>query len=409
VRRAVVEWRTTARDPLDVCQGLPMKRRSWHEMTAYRARVRGCLLGGAVGDMLGNPLEFLSLREIRARYGEAGATGPVPDEDGVVGRVTDDTQMTLFTAEGRLRGYARSKAKGIGGAETALICQAYLCWLDTQNFPSPPPQDQAAHRNGRLREEPWLYARRAPGNACLSGLAHAHVPDPRGPIDGTAGPVNPDSKGCGTVMRSAPFGLFGTGPRESFELAARCARITHGHPTGYYAAGAFAGLISYLVDGESMEGAVLRTLELLTRYPGHEETSTALRAAFDLAADGEASAEKLETLGAGWVAEEALAIGVYAAMARTRGRSYHLSAQGIVCDPRPPRTPVEAAFLLSVNHSGDSDSTGSICGNLLGALHGDVCLPQHWLIMTEGRATTAAVADDLAAEVCPGEERPWNH
>lgn len=85
----------------------------------------------------------------------------------------------------------------------------------------------------------------------------------------------------------------------------------------------------------------------------------------------------MERLGAGWVAEEALAIGVYAALA-THG--------------------VEDALLLSVNHSGDSDSTGSICGNILGARHGDGGLPHEWLEQVEGRAVIAALADDLAAE-----------
>ncbi|POX46141.1 ADP-ribosylglycohydrolase, partial [Streptomyces sp. Ru71] len=88
-------------------------------------------------------------------------------------------------------------------------------------------------------------------------------------------------------------------------------------------------------------------------------------------------AERVERLGAGWVAEEALAIGVYCALA----------APG-----------VPEALLLAVNHSGDSDSTGSICGNLLGARHGDTGLPHTWLEQVEGRAVTAALADDLAAE-----------
>jgi ADP-ribosylglycohydrolase len=386
-----------------------VQQQSWGELTAYRSRVRGCLLGGAIGDALGNPVEFLSLDAIRAKYGETGVTGLVPDYDGVVGRITDDTQMTLFTAEGRLAGYVRAQAKGIGGAEAALVHDAYLRWLDTQEHPGPPPAEGLRHRTGRLREEPWLYARRAPGNACLSGLRAGHTPDPYAPLTGSTGPVNPGSKGCGTVMRSAPFGFTGLGERHSFELAANCARITHGHPTGYYAAGAFAALVSLLVEGESPTGAVLRTLDLLGRYPGHEETSTALRAAYELAADGEASAEKVESLGAGWVAEEALAIAVYAQLARTRHQTYYLGSGGTVCEPKPPRTPIEAAFLLSVNHSGDSDSTGAICGNLLGAQHGDVRLPQHWLSRIEGRAVIAMLADDFAAEVRPGEQRPWNH
>ncbi|GHC57944.1 hypothetical protein GCM10010349_26130 [Streptomyces flavofungini] len=350
---------------------------SWEATVAYRARVRGCLLGGAVGDALGYAVEFSSLDAIRAAHGPRGLRGPLADAAGV-SLISDDTQMTLFTAEALRAAHARERRKGIGGAAPRLVQEGYLRWLDTQRKPGPeakgtPP---GPPRPADLSSQAWLYAQRAPGNACLSGLEQGYVPDPALAL-GPRGRVNPESKGCGTVMRSAPFGLTRAPADRAFELAARCAQITHGHPTGYYAAGALAAIVTHLVAGDSLEGAVLRTLRLLARYPGHEETSTALTAAVDLAAAGEPSAERVESLGAGWVAEEALAIGVYAALA----------------------TPAVAdALLLAVNHSGDSDSTGSVCGNLLGALHGDHELPEEWVRLTEGRAVIAAVADDLSGE-----------
>lgn len=355
---------------------------SWDELVARRARVRGCLLGGAVGDALGNPVEFRSLAAIRAAHGAAGVTGLVADGEGVVGRVTDDTQMTLFTAEGLIRAGERARAKGIGGGETAVVRHSYLRWLETQNHPAPQPPDaeNAVVRSGWLRQQRWLYARRAPGNACLSGLRHAHVPPPYARLDGMPGPVNPGSKGCGTVMRSAPFGLTGASAEQAFTLAGQCAQITHGHPTGYYAAAALAATVTHLLAGDSLEGAVLRALELLGRHPGHEETTAALRSALDLAAEGAPTAEKVESLGAGWVAEEALAIAVYSALAASS---------------------VREALLLSVNHSGDSDSTGAVCGNLLGAHHGDLRLPADWLVLVEGRGTIAEVADDFSAQFHP--------
>ncbi len=357
-----------------------MDDESWESTAVRRARIRGCLLGGAIGDALGNPVEFLSLDAIRRAYGEHGVNGPVPDSEGVSGRITDDTQMTLFTAEGLIRAHARAAGKGIGGAETACVRNAYVRWLDTQNYPAPPARAEGDFvRTGWLRQQPWLYARRSPGNACLTGLAARYVPD-TGRELGDPGPVNTGSKGCGTVMRSAPFGLVGMAPRQAFELAAHCAQITHGHPTGYYAAGAFAAIIAHLLEGDSVEGAVLRAMELLRGYRGHEETTTALRAAVDLAAAGGApTAEKAESLGAGWIAEEALAIAVYCALARTKDMA--------------------EALLLSVNHSGDSDSTGAICGNLLGARYGDVQLPPSWLVLTEGRGVIAELADDLSLEM----------
>jgi ADP-ribosylglycohydrolase len=348
------------------------RRLSWEAEAVYRARVRGCLLGGAIGDALGYPVEFDSLERIRAAHGPGGVTRLVPDGDGVVGRVSDDTQMTLFTVEGVQQAHTRERLKGIGGGWSRLVRWAYERWLDTQLKAGP---DKDIH--GGLAAQTWLYARRAPGNACLSGLQQEdHFPDPMAEL-GPPGPVNSDSKGCGAVMRSAPFGLTRTSADTAFGMAARCAQMTHGHPTGYYASGALAAIVTHLVSGDSLEGAVLRTLRLLARHPGHEETTAALSRALDLASEGAPSAEKLESLGAGWIAEEALAIGVYSALATPR---------------------VTDALLLSVNHSGDSDSTGSLCGNLLGALHGDHGLPQEWLERIEGRATITVLADDFATE-----------
>ncbi|MFF4561171.1 ADP-ribosylglycohydrolase family protein [Streptomyces sp. NPDC001435] len=355
---------------------------SWEATAVYRARVRGCLIGGALGDALGYPVEFSSLDRIRAAHGARGVTGLVPGAHGVVGRISDDTQMTLFTAEALVQAHARERAKGIGGAWSLLLRQAYERWLETQSKPGP---DQAAPTEGGaspagLITEAWLFARRAPGNACLSGVAQMYAPDPWLALDGRPGQVNPDSKGCGAVMRSAPFGLVNPADA-AFAMAARGAQITHGHPTGYYAAGALAAIVAHLVAGDSLEGSVLRALRQLETHPGHEETSAALREAVELAAQGTPTAEKVESLGEGWVAEQALAIGVYCALA----------------EPRVPD-----ALLLAVNHSGDSDSTGSICGNLLGARHGDVGLPHAWVERVEGRARVAALADDLAAGFAGG-------
>ncbi|MGC5010702.1 ADP-ribosylglycohydrolase family protein [Streptosporangium sp. DT93] len=360
-----------------------------------RDRVRGCLLGGALGDALGAPVEFESIGRIRRQYGPGGLTGPVPDWRGKVGLITDDTQMTLFTVEGLLR-----------GGDVAAVRRAYLRWLDTQEHDAPPRSSTAdgagtgtgpgaadgAVRTGGLREQLWLYSQRAPGNACLSGLrrlragAPPFVPAP----SGEPGPVNRDSKGCGTVMRSAPFGLAAPSARHAFDLAADCAQITHGHPTGYLSAGAFAALVHLLVEdgppdqGEPLAWAVRETMDLLATYPAHEETTGALRAAVRLAAEGGPTPERVESLGGAWVAEEALAISVYCAL----------------LNPGPGD--VGRALLLAVNHSGDSDSTGAVCGNLLGALHGEAALPGEWLAHLEGRDAVAELADDFAARFGDG-------
>ncbi|WP_069816030.1 ADP-ribosylglycohydrolase family protein [Streptomyces sp. TP-A0874] len=339
------------------------------EQQDFRSRVRGCLLGGAIGDALGASVEFHSLDEIRREHGPEGLTDLVPAY-GRRGAITDDTQMSLFTVDGLIRAQVR-RDTGAWHPPTD-VHRAYLRWAATQREWGP---DERREEDGWLARQEWLYARRAPGQACLTGLGD----DTMGTL---AQPKNPDSKGCGAVMRSAPFGLLvGWEPQLVFQLATECAAQTHGHPTGYLAAGAFAVLIHSLAQGEPLDNAIQRALAQLSARPGHEETSTALKLALGAVRQGLPTAARVESLGEGWTAEEALAIGVYCALVAED---------------------VRHGLLLAVNHGGDSDSTGSICGNLLGALHGETALPPGWLAELEGRATILELADDFAMEMTQG-------
>lgn len=335
----------------------------------YRDRVRGCLLGGALGDALGAGIEFQSLADIRREYGPAGVTGPT-EAYGVRAPLTDDTQMTLFTAEGLIRASVRGRSKGIVDPPSVLW-DAYRRWLTTQTQPFP-AGDAPADAAGWLAAQPMLYAQRAPGNACLSGLRSATM--------GTlARPANPDSKGCGAVMRSAPFGLLRRGAETSFDHAVEGAVLTHGHPTGYLAAGAFAWIVATVLDGASIAEATDSAIGRLSAEPNGREVTAALRAALGRAAEGAPTPERLESLGGGWTAEEALSIAVYCAVAA----------------PDDPRV----ALLAAVNHSGDSDSTGAICGNLVGVGGGEQALPADWVRELEGYELVGQVADDLVTEL----------
>ncbi|MEU4113086.1 ADP-ribosylglycohydrolase family protein [Kitasatospora sp. NPDC028055] len=343
--------------------------------SGYRDRVRGALLGGAIGDALGWPVEFQQLHQIQERFGPQGVTALPSGSAGSV-EVTDDTQMTLFTAEGLIRGFVRGWSGG-GGSVPEAVHGAYRRWLRTQYQGAPDTGPQPRPYDGWLLGRPFLYARRAPGNACLSGVSEHPVFEAPAPI-GSPGPINPGSKGCGSVMRAAPFGLARLGVEQSFGLAVQCAQLTHGHPTGYLAAGAFAALVERLAAGTEPWAAVGETVEQIRELPRSKETVQALARAVRLAQEAEPSADTVERVGLGWIAEECLAIAVYSLLAAT-------------LDPDPVRT----ALLLSVNHSGDSDSTGAVCGNLVGAAYGASALPADWAEAVEGRAELLTVADDL--------------
>ncbi|MER7014917.1 ADP-ribosylglycohydrolase family protein [Saccharopolyspora sp. NPDC000359] len=339
-------------------------------------RVLGCFLGGALGDSLGSDLEFITAEAITARFGPDGPSG-LREAYGVRGAITDDTQMTLFTAEGLIRG---SIANRMLGSDDPLpeVQLAYQRWLHTQgveweaaagaflaDYPAP---------DGWLIEVPGLFATRAPGKTVWRALARFGDGGPAGSFTER---IN-DSKGCGGVMRAAPAALWSTDPAEVFRLAARTAALTHSHPAGYHSAGALAVIVQQALLGRGLDDGVWLALQVLETWEDHEETTAALKAAVDLAEAGEPTPEEVaERLGGGWVGEEALAIAVCAALV---GED------------------VEQALRIAVHHGGDSDSTGAICGNIVGALHGVAALPVDWLADLELRDVVEQAALDCVAE-----------
>jgi ADP-ribosylglycohydrolase/protein-tyrosine phosphatase len=330
------------------------------------ARVVGCLVAGAVGDALGAPVEFDSLAKIRSAHGQAGVRDYVAAY-GRVGAITDDTQMTLFTAEGLLRAHTRGVHRGICHPPS-MVEYAYFRWLWTQG--DAVPEALASFAAGWLFGEARLHATRAPGNTCLNAL-RLRV---RARVDGTPlpEPLN-DSKGCGGVMRVAPVGLVAQDP---WSLAADCAALTHAHPAGYDSAAVFAEIIAEVMTGWGLASAVDRVWSR-RRAECHPDTRAAVDRALALVAQGApATAERLETLGGGWVGEEALAIALYCALAAPD---------------------FESALTLAVTHSGDSDSTGALTGNLLGADLGAAAIPARWLEGLELRDVIERIAGALAS------------
>ena len=316
----------------------------------------GCLLGGAVGDALGAPVEFIDRHEIFQRFGAKGIRDYVMAY-GRIGAITDDTQMTLFTAEGCLLAFA------LGRSEVADDCidvirQSYLRWLKTQGISS----DMPAEYNGWLMEQDALFSRRAPGNTCLSALRHR-------------GAEQNQSKGCGGIMRVAPCGILYAGnPDKAFMLGLEAAKLTHGHPTGYLSAAVFAAIIAELMVGKPLPVAIQSSRAILVNSDDYTETLMALDGAIQMATVNKEPAIAIPVLGEGWVAEEALAISIYCA----------LTAKNL-----------EEGIVTAVNITGDSDSTGAITGNILGAMAGVEAIPSRWLEQLELRDVIETVAQDL--------------
>ena len=332
-------------------------------------KIRGSLIGGAIGDALGYPVEFLSRNEIVARYGETGITEYELDNRTGKALISDDTQMTLFTANGILVGETRLCMRGIGGVPSIYVPQSYQDWLTTQEKDYKAGRTTKRYnRNGGiswLLDVPELYSRRAPGNTCLSALMEAR--QNHGDGDYIENPRN-TSKGCGGIMRIAPLGIhYGSIPIDTLDKeAAVLSAITHGHPLGYMPSAVLTHILNRIVfPGDrkmTLKQIILEAKETTKRLFENtehvDELCELIDKAIELSGNSDVDKNNIKRLGEGWVAEETLAIAIYCAL-----RYEHDFSGGVIA---------------AVNHDGDSDSTGAVVGNILGALNGFDAIEDKW-------------------------------
>lgn len=313
------------------------------KLSKQQMRAVGCLVGGAVGDALGFPIEFYEDASIFRRYGEQGITDYQLTNG--VALISDDTQMTLFTAEGLLSSDSHTSM-------VEAIYSSYLNWHKTQC------QEKPISKQGLLGISA-MYHTRVPGTTCLSALESG--------ICGTLEtPIN-RSKGCGGIMRVAPIAVYcyhrGISTADADLLAAKAAAITHGHELGYIPAAFFAHILYRVLEGADLFRAVADAMQEVPKlFPNSahiSEVLTLLQKAIELSAQELDDLDAIRALGGGWVAEETLAIAVYCCLKHQNS--------------------FEKVVVAAVNHSGDSDSTGAVAGNIIGAYLGAKSIPPKYL------------------------------
>ncbi|MCD7761091.1 MAG: ADP-ribosylglycohydrolase family protein [Clostridiales bacterium] len=346
--------------------------------------IRGSLIGGAVGDALGYPVEFHSEETILQTYGPEGITRYRLNRATGKALISDDTQMTLFTANGILVGETRGRMRGIGGSPWLYVSRAYQDWLLTQESDIQTVRQQGGGISWLL-DVPQLYSTRAPGLTCLSALHRAQ----EGKFsDDLLGEPRNNSKGCGGIMRVAPLALRAAGAAQEDLLAldregALLSAITHGHSLGYMPSAVLTHIISrivYPVPGlsslrEIIAQAKMAVCQLFPSDPHLDELCAVIDLAVTLSENSASDWENIRRIGEGWVAEETLGIALYCAL-----RYEHDFSGGVIA---------------AVNHSGDSDSTGAVAGNILGAICGYEAIDQKWKTDLELLDVLLEMADDL--------------
>lgn len=188
----------------------------------YYLRAAGCLIGLAVGDALGAPLECLSAQSVPVTRFISGGVHNLK-----AGSVTDDTYLALAFAESLIynRGYSRDDF-------LRRMIDEYLC---APHFYGP---------TSRFVFESELNKESA---VCQKDAATV-LYESRGGRSGNGGRSN------GSVMRGAPAGIFYP-PELVRDVSIRSSQITHRHPIACECTAFVNQMISRMVRGGDRRAA----------------------------------------------------------------------------------------------------------------------------------------------------------
>lgn len=319
-------------------------------------RVKGCLLGQAVGDALGAPVEFLSLPEIKGKYGDKGI-GDFDVWNGFKpGFYTDDTQLAIATAKGCLSAQFNLMRDG---EARALECmhKRYMEWLDNLKDP---------------------FRVRHPGYTCMNVLQSGK----KGTIDD---PVNDSTEASG-LFRTAPVGLAFP-PGMAFREGAEYAALTHGHPSAYFSAGFLSEMIAQIIEGKSLQDAVEMSIEQLIAFESHEDLLRYLEVAMESFISQEPVEESIPKIGEGISAAEVLAVSIYCSLKFA--------------------TEFQRGVKAAVNQSGSSTSAGLVTGAILGTFLGLEAIPEAWISQVENSQEMIEIGQDMFKVFKQGERIPF--
>ena len=340
-------------------------------MDDLKSAYRGCLLGLAVGDALGNPADKLTMAQIREDFGPNGLMG----YDGDVGRVTSHTQLCAFTANGLLLGQTRGQVSGKMAPFVRYMALSQREWAKAQR-----PYATLE------RTYCWVYwvdefRRRACADPRMIEMLSA---DHIGSLDE---PIN-RLDGCGSLTAAVATGLFGA---DTARLGAEAVALTYGHSTAILSGAILSELVYRTIHRRSadlrqlVEESLVRVEEVFAdQFPKTRTVTAAVRYAMDLAAEGPNAIEQLVCQ----TAPQVLAGAVYT-MIRC-GNDF------------------DAAMIAAVNHSGRSAAVASVVGAVLGAKLGHREIPEFYLENLEAAEDLWALADDLCLG-CPSVmEMDWD-
>ena len=278
----------------------------------------GCLLGLAIGDALGMPVEGWPPEVIRMQYGVLSDFRPASSRALQAGQFTDDTQMMLMHAKSVI---------ATGGVDGDDLARRFVAWLHSGDV-------------------------RGIGRSTLHSIKRLE-----GGTDWReSGQTGEFAAGNGVAMRIAPIGLIDCQHIERLKQDVRTAgAITHRNPEALAGGLAIAYAVARLATGE-MRPATL--IDETATFIGLSEVSRNLQRARSLLESDTPAADALATLG-------------------TSGYVVHTVASAFYCFVRTPDN-VKQTVIEAVMAGHDADTTGAVAGALSGAYNGLYAIPKRW-------------------------------
>lgn len=336
-------------------------------MLNRRLQIRGALLGMAVGDAMGHPIDSRNLDEIRRDYGPAGLMGFDLSND--YADITSYTQVAAFCANGLLLGLTRGQAQGRPTKLIRFLTIAIREWSRSQSYSLPQPNVCW------LSGVPAMRRKFCMDNRMLDALSKETLGDLEEPRFRSNHP--------GGLTSAVSLALLQQDLQleddEMDHLAAETVVLTHGEPEAYITAAALRHMMGMLLrDPQTTAEALVRETAntVGAQFSQGGKLWESLQFALVLAASPHISAKNaMENLGCK-SASEVLAGAVYA----------YATCQG----------DFDTAMITAVNHSGRSSAVGALAGAMLGAVLGYAEIPEFYLESLEAAPYLTELADDMA-------------
>ncbi len=302
-------------------------------------RFRGCLLGLAVGDALGMPLEGMRASEIRRQFGRVRDFLAAPWRMLEAGQWTDDTKMALCQA--------RSLASR-GGFDLEDTAREFLAWYESRDW-------------------------RGIGGATYDSMQRLKAGVPAS-ASGMKGEL---AAGNGAAMRIAPLGLVDCLDLERMRAHVDAStRITHDNPEAVAGSLAIAYAVARASRGD-LEPSLL--IADTVAFVGPSKVAERLEMAGRFLEQRMEADEALARLGTGGYVVESVASAFFSFL-------------------RTPRD-FEETLSLAVSGGLDTDTVAAMTGAISGAYNGLLSIPERWRNRVEAAEDILEIAARIYALV----------